>query len=147
MKYKIVVKGDAKTDYPLIGELDGISDQENFAEYFDRDFTFRKNIKSGYMQFAVEDDVLMTVTTYYSDRELTKKELDKLLDYTKGQWSDGIGEGFEQNECHEGTVAFNVYDPNYDDYANQEEADADRRVFISAWHGKQVATIEQTKVD
>lgn len=145
--YKIIVKGDAKTDYPLVEELNGKDCQDNFAEYFDRKHTFKKNIKSGYMHFSIEDGVLMTVTEYTSDRELTDKELDSLLDYTKGQWSDGIGEGFEQRECHEGTVAFNIYDPEYDDYEDQEEADEDRRVFISAWHGKQVSTIEQKLIN
>jgi hypothetical protein len=32
--------------------------------------------------------------------ELTDEEIDRLLDYTQGQWSDGIGEGFEQFPCH-----------------------------------------------
>ena len=48
------------------------------------------------MRFVYENDELFTVNEYISTRELTDEEMEELIDYTQGQWSDGIGESFEQ---------------------------------------------------
>jgi hypothetical protein len=78
-------------------ELDGIDCQDNFAEYSD----LTDKLKSGYMEFKVEDGVLYTITKYNVTEELTDDEIEQLKDETQGQWSDGIGEGFEQYPCSE----------------------------------------------
>jgi hypothetical protein len=54
------------------------------------------SLKEGYMRFVYEDGELFTVNEYISTRELTKEEMSELIEYTQGQWSDGVGEGFEQ---------------------------------------------------
>lgn len=141
--YKIIVKGEAKTEYPILSELNGISCHERFSEYFDRGKF--AGVTGGYLKFVLEDEKLFSVTTYDSSRELSADELEELKEYTSGQWSDGIGEGFEQEPCHTGTVAFNKYDPKYDDYEDQDDADNDRNVYISAWFNGQVITITQEK--
>ena len=97
--YKITIKGEAFSDYENLSQLDGVDCQDDFADYFDNDFSFKDNIESGYMNFSFENGKLWTVTEYFSDRELSKDELEKLSSYTQGQWSDGIGEGFEQEPC------------------------------------------------
>lgn len=97
--YKITIKGEAKTDYDNLLELDGVDCQDDFAEYFDSDFSFKDDIESGYMYFSFENEKLWTITEYFSNRELSNEELEILSDYTQGQWSDGIGEGFEQEPC------------------------------------------------
>ena len=97
--YKITIKGEAFSDYENLSQLDGVDCQDDFAEYFGNDFSFKDNIESGYMNFSFENGKLWTVTEYFSDRELSKDELEKLSSYTQGQWSDGIGEGFEQEPC------------------------------------------------
>jgi hypothetical protein len=122
--YKIIVKGEAKTDYPNLEELHGIDCQDRFSEYFDK-CSYDKNVTGGYMNFRFEDGKLWTYTTYTSDRELTSDELDDLLEYTIGQWSDGIGEGFEQEAC----------------YYNEDD-----EVFISPWFYGQKVTIIQEKI-
>lgn len=124
--YQITVKGEAFTDYPNKKELDGIDCQDNFAEYFDKDFTFKDNIKYGYMDFRFKNGKLWTYTIYNSDRELKKEELELLKNYTKGQWSDGIGEGFEQEPCK---------------YTYEDE-----EVYISPWYSGQKVTIEQKEL-
>lgn len=124
--YKITVKGEAKTDYSDIYKLQGIDCQDSFAEYFDDDFTFKNNIKSGYLQFEVSDFKLWSITVYNSDRRLTQEELEILKDYTQGQWSDGIGEGFEQEPC--------MYDED------------EKEVFISPWFFGQEISITQKEV-
>ena len=97
--YKITIKGEASTDYKWLSELNGVDCQDDFAEYFDSDFSFKDDIESGYMYFSFENEKLWTITEYFSNRELYNEELEILSDYTQGQWSDGIGEGFEQEPC------------------------------------------------
>lgn len=130
--YKITVKGEAQTDYPHLEELHGIDCQDNFSEYFDDrylhyDSIMEKELSGGYMEFRFEDGKLWTYTIYHTEEELTKEELDTLLDYTRGQWSDGIGEGFEQEPCY------------YDKKGNE--------IYISPWFSGQKATIEQHKLN
>ncbi len=147
-KYKITIKGEAKTSYPHLERLDGIDSQDNFAEYFGEDEkSFSKDIKSGYMKFVFEDGKLWTITEYWSKRELTKEELDILAEYTQGQWSDGIGEGFEQNSCYESDVSYQQYtEQELVDIASGKYDDDPEEifeVFISPWFGEQVLTIKQ----
>ena len=125
VNYKITIIGEANTDYLYLEELDGIDCQDNFAEYFDEEHTFKENIESGYMDFKFKDGKLLTYTTYHSNRELTETELEDLIEYTQGQWSDGIGEGFEQHPCF---------------YAENGE-----EVFISPWFFGQEITVKQEK--
>ena len=96
MSYKITIKGQAKTTHANLQELDGKYCQDNFADYFDEDSSYYNAIKNGYMRFEFSDGKLWTITEYESERELTPDELHDLGEYTQGQWSDGIGEGFEQ---------------------------------------------------
>jgi len=122
--YKIKIKGTAKTRYKYIKDLEGIDCQDNFSDYFDSDSTYVGDVTNGYMYFEVEKGKLMTITEYNSKRELTDNELEELAGYTQGQWSDGIGEGFEQEPCH---------------YIKGEG------VYISPWHRDQVLITEQIK--
>jgi hypothetical protein len=124
--YKITIKGEAKTDYDNLLELDGVDCQDDFAEYFDSDFSFKDDIESGYMYFSFENEKLWTITEYFSNRELSNEELEILSDYTQGQWSDGIGEGFEQQPC--------FYDDN------------DEEVYISPWNRNQEVEITQISI-
>lgn len=132
--YKITVKGQARTSYPHLRELNGIECEDNFAEYFDDDFTFKDDVTNGYLHFSFENDKLYSVTTYDSTRELTPEELSILQDYTEGQWSDGIGEGFEQFPCK-----------HVDEYED-EDGDETDEVYISPWFYGQVTTITQEAV-
>lgn len=122
--YKIIIKGEAKTDCKNLSLLDGVSCQERFSDYFDDD-DFYEEISGGYMRFSYEDGKLWTITEYDSNRLLSEEELQILADYTQGQWSDGIGEGFEQEPC--------LYDEDDD-------------IYISAWFSGQELIIEQTKI-
>jgi len=80
--------------------LHGVDYQEDFVEYLDyRDYLFAYKLKSGYMKFVVENGELYTLTEYSAKEPLLPEELKELIDYTQGQWSDGIGESFEQFAC------------------------------------------------
>lgn len=113
--------------------LDGIECNDVFSDYFNKT-SWSENVTGGYMKFErIKSTVagglsyeLETVTTYEASRLLSPTELTQLLEYTKGQWSDGIGENFEQFPCH--TVGSTEY-------------------FISPWHEDQKATITQWMPD
>jgi len=123
--YKIKIKGEAKFHGVVqkhLNQLDGVDCQDEFSEYFDGDESYADDVTDGYLRFEVEGKKLYSITEYNSTRELTQDELNQLGDYTQGQWSDGIGEGFEQYPCME---------------IDGEE------VFISAWSGGQTLEITQ----
>ena len=111
MKYKITVKGKAVAtvenrnrevavikDPKILSSLGGLKDDTDFTDYF-YDESFSGCVTEGYMRFVLENGELYTYTEYESSRELTERELKELGDYTQGQWSDGIGEGYEQIAC------------------------------------------------
>lgn len=124
--YQIIIKGEASTDFKDKSKLDGISCEDDFTQYF-HDESYANNVlQSGYLDFKFEDNKLWSVTTYTSNRELTEKEIESLKNYTQGQWSDGIGEGFEQFSCK---------------VIDGEE------VFISPWFPGQELTVEQKQIE
>lgn len=92
---KVINEEGVEVDGEAIKDLDGESCEEDFADWFDEgsglDF-----INCGFLEFEYVDGKLYSITTYESSREPTESELQTLIDYTVGQWSDGIGEGFEQ---------------------------------------------------
>jgi hypothetical protein len=102
--------------------LDGIYCQDNFVDYADE--PLRSKLKSGYMSFKYneEEEQLYTVTKYIAKEQLSESELQELADYTQGQWSDGIGEGFEQEPCCE-----------VDGY----------EIYVSPWHRNQELEVIQ----
>ena len=127
--YKITIKakaGDYNPDH--LDQLDGQDCQDDFTDYLhdEHESMITKGLRNGYMKFQSIDSVLWVITEYESDEKLTEPELDLLVDYTQGQWSDGIGEGFEQEPC------------GYDD--NDEE------IYVSPWFHGQVAIVEQNKI-
>jgi hypothetical protein len=81
--------------------LHGVECHDEFSEYIDESDSFYGKVRSGYMKFVVEDNILYTITTYKVISDLTESEIRNLQKYTSGQWSDGIGEGFEQFPCAE----------------------------------------------
>lgn len=119
---KITIKAlSGETNAENINILDGVDCQDDFVEYLDEeDYPFVSSLEFGYMSFKVEDGKLYTLTEYglMEGATLSDKEIAKLINYTQGQWSDGIGESFEQHPCAE---------------ENGEE------VYVSPWYPKQVA--------
>jgi hypothetical protein len=89
---------------------------EDFVDYIDEDSELSAALISGHAHFDLVADKPHIFTVYNSNRFLTFKELLELSDYTQGQWSDGIGEGYEQ-------------EPQY--------SDDDTEIFISMWYPNQ----------
>lgn len=126
--YKIKLKGLAgQTNAQDLSILNGIDCQDEFSEYFDEDFLSDKGVESGYMHFEYNptENELYTIVEYSSEEELNEEEMNKLIAYTQGQLSDGIGEGFEQFSCIE---------------------EDDEEIFISPWFYGQILTATQEKI-
>jgi hypothetical protein len=92
---RVHIEGLKKIPIDALIKLSGVDCQDDFAEYSD----LHKKLNSGYMHFEYIDGKLYTITKYSLKEELTEKEILFLKEETQGQWSDGIGEGFEQFEC------------------------------------------------
>lgn len=87
--------GDIVTDrgVGIFAEYHG----EYFSEYIDNYYgSVHDAVSGGDMKFSYEKGELYVTTTYTLLRDITKEEQKQLVEYTQGQWSDGIGEGFEQ---------------------------------------------------
>ena len=117
---KIIIKGQASTDYQDLKKLDGIDCQDDFVEYMDE--SLKSKLKYGYLSFKYENNNLYSIVEYESKEKLSDKELEELKDYTSGQLSDGIGEGFEQTPCY------------FDD---------DDEIYISPWYFGQILEVYQ----
>ena len=128
--YKITIKArSGEYDSAYGWQLDGIDHQDDFTDYMDDDHQsmLDKGLRNGYMRFELINGALWTITEYESDEQLTGLELEQLIDYTQGQWSDGIGEEFEQEPC-----------------AYTEDG---KELYISPWYSAQIATATQTKIN
>ena len=99
---EIKVSGYAKTSYPDLQKLVyNVPDcQDIFSDYFDYENSYAKSVSGGYMDFEIHNGKILTIVRYISNSLLSSDELKSLLDYTSGQLSDGIGEGFEQMEFY-----------------------------------------------
>lgn len=95
----VVVTDDA-TDEPItdptrLAAFDGLhSGQETCAKYH-HGAVADLGLKGGQVRLAFDPGKkkLRVVTAFTGPRKLTKAELAELIDDTRGQWSDGIGEG------------------------------------------------------
>ena len=93
--------GDPVTSVDVLRSLDGAKCLEAFTDYLGGG---RKEATAvalliepgGYLQFVFDNvgNSLKAVTEYRAARRLGDSELQVLIGYTSGQWSDGIGENF-----------------------------------------------------
>lgn len=106
---RIVIRGAAAvfredvrvTDPGVLRTLDGlVYDAERFTDYLGGPPEENELVAAlepgGSLRFAFRegDDLLGATTEYRSLRRLIEAELRLLVDYTLGQWSDGIGENW-----------------------------------------------------
>lgn len=106
---RIIIRGLASVfrddeqviDPSILRSLDGVVyDEERFTDYLGgppgEDELVAALEPGGSIRFSYQDgwDLLMAITEYRSHRPLTEDELRLLVQYTMGQWSDGIGENW-----------------------------------------------------
>lgn len=92
---------DPISDPSVLQKLDGIKYvEERFTDFLGgtalEDALALALEPGGYLHFTyVPVNPYLTVTTEFrAKRRLSKEEIDELVNYTCGQWSDGIGENF-----------------------------------------------------
>lgn len=86
-------------------------DGGNLMPYFDEDRnpSVKKKVLSVVPTVEIRDGELMGCTTVKLKESLTEAEMQDLQDYLKGQFSDGWGEGFEQQEIQTGDGVLYVH--------------------------------------
>ena len=86
-------------------------DGGNLMPYFDEDRnpSVKKKVLSAVPTVEIRDGELMGCTTVKLKKPLTEAEMQDLQDYLKGQFSDGWGEGFEQQEIQTGDGVLYVH--------------------------------------
>jgi hypothetical protein len=101
--FAAVLKGNVRiTDVDVLRSLDGVRyEDERFTDYLGGpppvENALAEALKpGGSLQFTYRhaSDSLTATTEYRSRRELADDELKYLVDYTMGQWEDGIGENW-----------------------------------------------------
>lgn len=80
------------------------NDDGNLMLYFDEEQNpgVKKKVLSAIPTVEIRDGELMGCTTVKLKESLTEAEMQDLQDYLKGQFFDGWGEGFEQQEIQTG---------------------------------------------
>ena len=106
-----------------IRRMDGISCDENFVGYMPEWDWVKSTPAHMKFRYDPKTEKLITEVVYEVDDDITAEQKDELADYTQGQWSDGIGEGFEQRVCGN-TI-------------NGEE------IYISPWTHGQIIRVEE----
>lgn len=86
-------------------------DGGNLMPYFDenRNPSIKKKVLSAVPTVEIRDGELMGCTTVKLKESLTEAEMQDLQDYLKGQFSDGWGEDFEQQEIQTGDGVLYVH--------------------------------------
>jgi hypothetical protein len=85
------------TNLDVLKHFDGLSGQDKFSDYADDDL--RKVISGGHLNFFRKNREIWVETTYDVICEKVAEllpHINNIIEYTSGQWADGIGEGFEQ---------------------------------------------------
>lgn len=83
-------------EYNRLGHEDGQAD--NLMDYFEGSVTIKEKVVSAIPTVKEADGVLYGCTILELKEYLEAHELSELCDYLTGQYSDGWGEGFEQQE-------------------------------------------------
>lgn len=93
-------------------------DFQDFASHLGEDLA-EKIMPGSYMTFLFDEKLqkLIVGVLYLPKETLTTEEIEELKDHTQGQWSDGIG------ECYEQCVA--------------KQTDTGLDMYVSAWHDAQ----------
>lgn len=94
-------------------------DGENLMLYFDesRNPDIKAKVMSAVPSVEIQNGVLMGCTTVKLRESLTAPEMEDLLEYLKGQFSDGWGEGFEQQTIQISNGVLNVHFWNAEHFA------------------------------
>ena len=158
-QYKYYVKGtlsgtrsydtysENMSSYELLEYLDEIKEMfpkepsDELAQYIwddgERDSKIYGVVTEIWVGVKVIEGDLYSWTEITANRALNEIEKEALLDYLTGQFSDGYGEGLEQNEFHSytETETDEVWDEEEEDYY-EDEYDVDVNLYLHLWQPK-----------
>lgn len=99
-------------EYSRVGHDDDKTD--NLMDYFDGSAAIKEKVVSAIPSVKETDGVLYGCTTLELKEYLEKEELSELCEYLTGQYSDGWGDGFEQQEIQVdgGELYVHFWQPN-----------------------------------
>lgn len=104
-------------EYNRVGHDDDKTD--NLMDYFDGSVAIKEKVVSAVPSVKESDGVLYGCTTLELKEYLETEELSELCEYLTGQYSDGWGEGFEQQEIQVGDGEIYVHFWQSGDYEIQ----------------------------
>lgn len=94
----VITSADEPAFGPALSQFDGLGINnyvDEFTQYMSHKYlALRDYVTEGWAYFEHKGDNLHVVTRYRVLQPLTDTLLKLLVEYTVGQWSDGIGEGF-----------------------------------------------------
>jgi hypothetical protein len=87
--------GEPITDPERLATFDGLNSGRETCSKYHHGTVADLGLRGGQVRlvFDAAKKKLLVVSAFDSRRRLTKRELAELIDDTRGQWSDGIGEG------------------------------------------------------
>lgn len=106
--------GATVMDSARLALLHGVTSNECFSDYMiDDPFAgnlLAKGVSGGYLRFRFRADLneLWAETEYDLREPLDDAEIKNLREYTSGQWSDGIGESFSQEQADQTGLLANI---------------------------------------
>ncbi len=115
----VIVRGEAElldcetdqpvTDTALLRRLDGLGADYDLAQYIAPGSALHGlRLVGGDLRLRYDHVLnrLFAESRYQVDQRLEARELELVLHYTRGQWSDGVGESFDP--CHKAGLSGNV---------------------------------------
>lgn len=117
---------DDLASYELVEYLDEIKqlldDDNELAQYLHEDSIIYGVVTEIRVGVKVFNHNLYSWTQVTANRKLTKEEKNALLDYLSGQFSDGYGEGLEQQRftSYTDTATYEEYDEENDEFYDVE---------------------------
>jgi hypothetical protein len=114
------------TDVKRLMVCDGVEEKDaNLAEYLDGDLA-HVGLGGGdlKLRFDAEQQCVVVVSTFESPRRLTPQEVEELIEYTRGQWSDGAGEGAFYDLMAEQNFGMDLTPSDSDKMTRAEQTDA-----------------------
>lgn len=136
---------DKLAEYELLDHLDEIEalftrdKEDNLAQYIhsegERDSKIYGVVTEIWVGVKVIRGKLYSWTEITANSELTDDQKNALLDYLSGQFSDGYGEGLEQQEfaSYTETETYEEYDEEEDEYY-EDEYDVDVSCYLHLWN-------------
>lgn len=115
-QYESEIK-EAIEKYNAIGNEEG--EPCNLMDYFDGSVAIKEKVISAVPSVKQKDGVLYGCTTLELTTFLEQPETEELYEYVTGQYSDGWGEGFEQQKIQVGDGEIYVHFWQSDDYEIQ----------------------------